>query len=92
MQINQRAAGIDVGATTHFVAVPEGCDEVTVRKFKTFTTDLYALANWLKHGGSETVATESTGVYWIPVYEILEEKGFEVKLVDARQTKKRQWS
>jgi transposase len=86
-QLNLWAAGIDIGATSHFVAVPEGSSETTVREFKTFTSDLYALAEWLKTCGIETIAMESTGVYWIPVYEILEEKGFEVKLVDARQVK-----
>lgn len=85
--INRWAAGIDVGATSHFVAVPQGCDETTVREFKSFTTDLHELADWLKQCGIKTIAMESTGVYWIPVYELLEEKGFEVKLVDARQVK-----
>ncbi|MEO6850355.1 MAG: IS110 family transposase [Mucilaginibacter sp.] len=85
--INRWAAGIDIGATSHFVAVPEGCDEKEVREFKSFTPDLYKLANWLMDCGIETVAMESTGVYWIPLYELLEEKGFEVKLVDARQVK-----
>ena len=82
-----QAAGIDVGATSHFVAVPEGCDEKTVREFKSFTTELNEMANWLKQCGIKTIAMESTGVYWIPVYELLEERGFEVKLVDARQVK-----
>lgn len=85
--INRWAAGIDIGATSHFVAVPEGCDEKTVREFKSFTTGLNELAVWLKQCGIKTVAMESTGVYWIPVYELLEEQGFEVKLVDARQAK-----
>lgn len=85
--INAWAAGIDIGATSHFVAVPEGCSEVVVREFKSFTSDLYALADWLKQCGIQTIAMESTGVYWIPAYEILEKKGFEVKLVDARQVK-----
>lgn len=85
--INRWAAGIDIGATSHFVAVPEGCSEIIVREFKSFTPDLYALAHWLKECGIQTIAMESTGVYWIPVYELLEEKGFEVKLVDARQVK-----
>jgi transposase len=85
--INQWAAGIDVGSTSHFVAVPEGCDEHTVREFKSFTTGLHELSDWLKKCGIKTVAMESTGVYWIPVYELLEEQGFEVKLVDARQVK-----
>ena len=86
-QINLWAAAIDIGATSHFVAVPEGCSEQSVREFKTFTSDLYALADWLKQCGIQTIAMESTGVYWIPVYEILEKKGFEVKLVDARKVK-----
>lgn len=85
--INRWAAGIDVGATSHFVAIPEGCDEMTVREFKSFTPDLYMLVDWLKQCGIETVAMESTGVYWIPLYELLEANGFEVKLVDARQVK-----
>lgn len=85
--INKMAAGIDVGSKSHFVAVPEGCDEVYVREFKSFTADLYELANWLEKCGITTVAMESTGVYWIPVYELLESRGFEVKLVDARHVK-----
>ncbi len=85
--INRWAAGIDVGATSHFVAIPEGCDEITVREFKSFTPDLHMLVTWLKQCGIETIAMESTGVYWIPIYELLEENGFEVKLVDARQVK-----
>lgn len=85
--INLWSAGIDIGATSHFVAVPVGCDEETVREFKSLTTGLNELANWLKQCGITTVAMESTGVYWIPVYELLEERGFEVKLVDARQVK-----
>lgn len=85
--INTMAAGIDVGSKSHFVAVPEGCDEMSVREFKSFTTDLFELANWLERCGIETVAMESTGVYWIPLYELLESRGFEVKLVDARKVK-----
>jgi len=83
-QINLNAAGLDIGSAEIWVCVPEGRDEVSVRVFKTFTIDLHALANWLEACGVETVAMESTGVYWIPVYEILEEKGFEVYLVNAR--------
>ncbi len=81
------AAGIDVDSTSHFVAVPEGFNEKTVREFKSFTTDLNVLASWLKQCGIKTVDMESTGVYWIPVYELLEAQGFEVKLVDAKQVK-----
>jgi transposase len=81
------AAGIDIGSRSHFVAVPEGCAEVCVREFKSFTSDLIALADWLDECGIETVAMESTGVYWIPLYELLESRGFEVMLVDARHVK-----
>lgn len=85
--INLNAAGIDIGSERHMVAVPEGRDEVSVREFGTFTADLNALADWLKQCGVTTVAMESTGVYWIPVFEVLERRGFEVKLVDARHVK-----
>lgn len=81
------AAGIDIGATEIFVAVP--ADRVTenVRSFPTFTQDLYATADWLKACRIQTVAMESTGVYWIPLFQILEERGFEVCLVNARHVK-----
>lgn len=85
--INLNAAGIDIGSERHLVAVPEGRDEVSVREFGTFTADLEALAAWLKKCGITTVAMESTGVYWIPLFEVLERHGFEVKLVDARHVK-----
>jgi hypothetical protein len=83
-QINLNAAGLDIGSAEIWACVPEGRDEVSVRVFETFTIDLYALADWLETCGVETVAMESTGVYWIPIYEILEERGFEVYLVNAR--------
>jgi transposase len=86
-QINLNAAGLDIGDDEIWVAVPEGRDEVSVRVFQTFTADLYALADWLAACGVDTVAMESTGVYWIPIYEILEERGFEVYLVNARRIK-----
>ncbi len=85
--VNLNAAGIDIGATSHFVAVPEGRDTVCVREFATFTSDLHALADWLEQCGVDTVVMESTGVYWIPVFELLEARGFEVLLVDARKVK-----
>ena len=85
--VNLNAAGIDVGSDRHVVAVPAGRDEVSVREFGAFTTDLHALADWLTKCGVTSVTMESTGVYWIPLFEILEEHGFEVKLVDARQVK-----
>jgi transposase len=83
-QINLNAAGLDIGAAEIWTCVPEGRDEVSVRVFQTFTVDLQALVDWLAACGVETVAMESTGVYWIPVYELLEERGFEVYLVNAR--------
>ena len=85
--INQYAAGIDIGSRSHFVAVPEGTDEQPVREFSTFTSDLERLAEWLIACGVTTVAMESTGIYWIPVFEILESHGLEVKLVNARHVK-----
>lgn len=84
------AAGVDVGNRFHYVAIPpESCreDELPVRRFETFTADLYALADWLKAHQVKTVALESTGVYWIPLFEVLESRGFEVCLVDARLSK-----
>jgi len=81
------AAGIDIGATEIFVAVPPDRATEHVRSFPTFTQDLYALADWLKPCGVKTVAMESTGVYWIPLFQILEERGFEVYLVNARHVK-----
>jgi transposase len=85
--MNLNAAGIDIGSERHMVAVPEGRDPVSVREFGTFTADLEALATWLKQCGVTGVAMESTGVYWIPLFELLERHGFEVKLVDARHVK-----
>ncbi len=85
--INLNAAGIDIGSEQHLVAVPDGRDVVSVREFGTFTADLEALAAWLKKCGVTTVAMESTGVYWIPLFEVLDRHGFEVKLVDARHVK-----
>lgn len=86
-RINLDAAGIDIGAASHFVAVPEDRDESPVREFAAYTADLYRLAEWLTACGIKTVAMESTGVYWIPLFQILEERGFEVRLVDARRVK-----
>ena len=81
------AAGIDIGATEIFVAVPADRTTENVRSFPTFTQDLYALAAWLEECGVKTVAMESTGVYWIPLFQILEERGLEVCLVNARHVK-----
>lgn len=85
--INPNAAGIDIGADRHWVSVPTDRDKDSVRSFGCFTADLYAMADWLKSCRIETVAMESTGVYWIPVFQILESKGFEVKLVNAHYVK-----
>jgi len=85
--INPHAAGIDIGGRSHFVAVPEGSCEQPVREFTSFTDDLHRMADWLLACGVSTVAMESTGIYWIPVFEILESRGFEVRLVNARHVK-----
>ncbi|EQD42610.1 ISPpu9, transposase, partial [mine drainage metagenome] len=79
--IHPHAAGIDVGSKFHVVAVPGSCDPEPVRSFRSFTGDLHRLADWLQQVGITSVAMESTSVYWIPVFEILEERGFEVILV-----------
>ena len=78
------SAGIDIGATEIFVAVPPDRDAQPVRSFLTFTEDLHRLADWLRCCQVDTVAMESTGVYWIPLFQILESRGFEVCLVNAR--------
>ena len=70
------AAGIDIGSASHYVAVPPDRDDEPVREFPSFTADLHALADWLKACGVDTVAMESTGVYWIPLFELLEARGF----------------
>ena len=85
---NPRAAGIDVHDGVHWVAVPRDRDSQPVRPFGAFTVDLEAIADWLTACGVDTVAMESTGVYWIPLYELLERRGFRVNLVDARAVAK----
>jgi transposase len=85
--INPDAAGIDIGSAEHWVAVPADRDQHPVRKFKCFTADLYNMADWLDECGIKTIAMESTGVYWIPAFQILESRGFEVKLVNAKHVK-----
>ena len=86
-QLNLFAAGIDIGSKSHFVAVPEGADEQNVREFGCFTADLHRLVDWLISCLVTTVVMESTGAYWIPLFEILESRGIEVKLVNARHVK-----
>ena len=85
--VHPHAAGIDVGNSAHYVAVRPDRDPEPVRRFECFTADLHRLAHWLQSCGVKTVALQSTGVYWIPLYDILEERGFEVYLVNARHTK-----
>jgi len=81
------AAGIDVSASELFIAVSPDRDPQPVRSFPTFTRDLNALADWLQQCGIRSVAMESTSVYWIPVYQILESRGLEVCLVNAQHVK-----
>jgi len=84
---NTRAAGIDIGSTFHVVVVPVDICQEPVQTFQSFTGDLKRLAIWLKELKIRTVAMESTGVYWVPVYEILQEYGFDVVLANARETR-----
>lgn len=86
-QINFNAGGIDVGSESMFVAIPEDRCEFPVREFKSFTADLHELLKWLQMHKIDTVAMESTGVYWMPLYEILDQAGIEVYLVDASRVK-----
>ncbi len=85
--IHANAAGIDIGAQTHWVCVPANRTPENVRSFGCLTADLYVLADWLQTCDIETVAMESTSVYWIPLFQILETRGFEVKLVNAHHVK-----
>lgn len=85
--INPGAAGIDVGSEKHYVAVGPGKSDMPVRSFGCYTPDLEEMARWLKQCGITTVAMESTGVYWIPVYQVLTQHKLDVKLVDARHVK-----
>jgi transposase len=80
------AAAVDVGGATHYAAVRPDIEE-PVRSFNCFTGDLHAMADWFEQCGVKIVAMESTGVYWIPLYEVLERRGFEVLLVNAREVK-----
>ncbi len=81
------ACGIDIGSTSHFVAVPADRDDDPVREFRAFTADLHSLVGWLRQCRITAVAMESTGVYWIALYEMLDAAGFEVQLVNARHVK-----
>jgi transposase len=85
--VHRHVAGIDVGNESHFVAVAPGRDPQPVREFGCWTADLLRMAEWLKSCGIETVVMQSTGVYWIAVYDVLEKAGFKVWLSNARETK-----
>ncbi|HEY6369497.1 MAG TPA: IS110 family transposase [Candidatus Sulfotelmatobacter sp.] len=85
--VHANAAAIDVGATMHTAAVGADCTSEPVRSFGTFTSDLHQLANWFKECGVETIVMESTSVYWIPIFELLDARGFTVLLVNARDAK-----
>lgn len=86
-KINADVAGIDLGFSEHYVCVPEGRSSERVRTFGCFTPLLTEMRDWLKSCGVKTVVMEATGVYWIPVYEILDDAGFEVLLVNACHVK-----
>ena len=86
-RINPKAAGIDIGSGEHWVCVPAERTQDNVRRFGCYTPDLMALADWLVEGRVDTVAMEATGVYWIPLFQILEAKGLKVNLVNAHHVK-----
>jgi len=86
-QVNLHAAGIDIGAESHWAAVPAHCDPQPVREFSSFSAGLQALTEWLVSCGITTVAMEATGVYWVPLYELLETRGLQVVLVNAKHFK-----
>jgi transposase len=85
--VHPDAAGIDIGNESHYVAVSPTRDSQPVRRFGCTTAEVKEMAVWLKQCAIQTIALQSTGVYWIAVYDILEEAGFEVYLVNARETK-----
>jgi len=85
--VHPRCAGIDIGSREHWVAVDPDSDEKPVRCFSAFSDDLYAMADWLTSLDVEVVAMEATGVYWIPLYEVLDARGFQVNLVNSRATR-----
>ncbi|HSW40115.1 MAG TPA: IS110 family transposase [Acidobacteriota bacterium] len=85
--VHPNAAGIDIGNESHFVAIPPDRDPAPIREFGSWTGDLHEMASWLKGHGIQTVAMQSTGVYWIAVQEVLERTGLEVYLVNARGTR-----
>ena len=86
-RVNPNAAGIDVGSRFHVVAIPHDRDEEPVRTFQSFTEDIYCLADWLVACGTNAVAMESTGIYWVALYEALEARGIAVLVANAREVK-----
>jgi hypothetical protein len=85
--VNQHVGGIDIGNKSHYVAVPPACDAEPVREFGSWTADLVRMTEWLKSCSIGHVVMQSTGVYWIAVYDVLEQAGFEICLSNARDTK-----
>ena len=85
--VHPRCAGIDIGSREHWVAVDPDRDDKPVRCFSTFSDDLYALADWLKSLDVEVMAMAATGVYWVPLYEVLDARGFPVNLINSRATR-----
>jgi hypothetical protein len=85
--VHRNVGGIDVGNQSHYVAVAPACDAEPVREFGSWTADLVRMAEWLKLCGIQQVVLQSTGVYWIAVYDLLEKAGFQVCLTNARDTK-----
>ena len=85
--INLNAAGIDLGSRSHWVAIPKGRGEKSIREFGCYTANLEAMASWLEENEIDTIAMEATGCYWQPVYDVLESHGFDIKLVNARHMK-----
>lgn len=86
-RLHLHAAGIDVGSAEHYAAVPDGRDPQPVQRFGSYTSDLHRLAGWLKKCRIETVVMQATGVYWMGLYQILQDHGFQVQVVNARHTK-----
>src|SRR5262249_50344326 len=87
-QVNSHAAGVDIGAHEIMACVPAGDDQQIVRAFGTYTVDLQTLADWFVDRGLQTVAMESTGVYWIPLFEELEARGLQCCLISAQSLKR----
>ena len=87
-KVNENAAGVDIGATEIVACVPGGDEVQLVKAYGNYTVDLKAIGNWFREHGIKTVAMESTGVYWIPLFEELEQQGFECLLISSRSLRK----